>query len=321
MTRRARATRWVVRLAVAAAMLLPPAAGAKTLGIIYPETCSFYDSATDSLRSYLGQRGWGEDRLKTFVQKPSADPMSWANALRKFDAVEANLIVVWGDSLLETACKEKLRAPVGYGFVFEPSLCACSRGSWNPGGSAAGVTSKTPLHTLLAKARLLAEYRSVAVLEPAGDRFTKALIEELRGIGAELGFTVSTHAVLPGADAVEALNKAPGDALLLLPTCSLITGQTEALIAAATERRMMTASLQPPRGSMAPLLALYPSPEEQGRLVGELAVQILEKGIGSAPAAPVAPKKIELELNLPLARQLGLKIPMALVESATRVIK
>ena len=61
------------------------------------------------------------------------------------------------------------------------------------------------------------------------------------------------------------------------------------------------------------------SPEEQGRLLGEQAVQILR---GNTPANPLLlPKKIELEVNLPLARALGVKTPMSLLGVATKVIK
>ena len=85
--------------------------------------------------------------------------------------------------------------------------------------------------------------------------------------------------------------------------------------------RIPTISLQPPRGGAAALLGLYPNPEEQGRLVGDVAVQILTRGPSALPSAPLAPKKIELEINLPLAKQLGVKVPMSLLDSATRVLK
>ncbi len=105
-----------------------------------------------------------------------------------------------------------------------------------------------------------------------------------------------------------------------MPGCPLVAARTEELLGLAAERRIPTVSLQPPRGQNAPLLSLYASPDEQGRLVGEIAVGLLKNGIAAAPGAPHA-EKVDLEVNLPLARQLGVKIPMALMESATRVIK
>ena len=93
----------------------------------------------------------------------------------------------------------------------------------------------------------------------------------------------------------------------------------EQLLALAAEKKIPTISLLPPRGAAAALLSLYPSPEEQGRLLGEQAVQILR---GGSPASPLLlPKKIELEVNLPLARELGVKTPMSLLGVATKVIK
>lgn len=312
-------------LALVLALALAPvplaAAAGKTLGIIYPENCSVYDAATEALKSHLAANGFGPGKLEIFVQKPAADPMSWVNALRKFDAVEADFVVIFGDSLLQEACKEKLRSPVAFGFVLEPSLCACARTPANPGGTAAGVSAKTPLATLLAKARLMTEFTSVGVLDLPGDPVAKAQIQELRAREKELGYTVTPIPVARREEAAAALRAAPAVGLFLLPGCSLVAGQTEELLAIAAERRIPTVSLLPPRGAAAPLLALYPSPEEQGRLVGDIAVLVLTKGRAAAPAAPLSPKKIELEVNLPLAKQLGAKVPMSLLESATRIIK
>ena len=60
--------------------------------------------------------------------------MSWVNALRKFDAVDADLIVVWGDSLLQTACREKIKTMVSFGYVLKPGLNPCARSASNTAG-------------------------------------------------------------------------------------------------------------------------------------------------------------------------------------------
>jgi putative ABC transport system substrate-binding protein len=300
---------------------LPASVWGKTLGVIYPETCVVYDTALDAMKSQLAAGGFGSANLEIYVQKPSADPMSWANAVRKFSAAEVDLIVVFGDALLQTACKEDIRTPLGFGFVFEPNLSACARTAANPGGNAAGVSAKTPLATLLAKARLMTDFTTVGALQFPGDPVGKAQMEELRAREKEFGFTLTPIPCARREDASSALRAAPQVGLLLMPGCPLVAGQLEALLAIAAERRLPTISLQPPRGASAAMLALYPNPEEQGRLVGDIAVQILTKGPSAAPAVPLTPKKIELEVNLPLARQLGVKVPMSLLESATRVIK
>lgn len=308
-------------LLAAALAVVPDPGWGKTLGIIYPEVCTVYDAATDSLKAQLAAGGFGPGKLELFVQKPSADPMSWANAVRKFAAAEVDLIVVFGDSLLQTACKEQVRTPLGFGFVLEPGLSSCARSASNPKGNATGVSAKTPLATLLAKARLMTDFTTVGVLDLPGDPVVKAQIEELRSREKDLGFTVARIPVARREEAAAALRTAPQVGLFLLPGCPLVGSQIEELLAIAAERSIPTISLQPPRGRTTALLALYPNPEEQGRLVGDIAVQILAGGAAASPAAPLSPKKIELEVNLPLAKQLGVKVPMALLETATRVIK
>lgn len=295
------------------------AAEAKMLGIIYPESCGFYDAGTEAFKTYLGGNGFGPDKLEIFVQKPAADPMSWTNALRKFAAVDADLIVVWGDALLQTACREKIKTPILFGYALEPGLNPCARSASNPSGSAAGVTAHTPLQTLLAKARLMTDFKTVGVLTLPDDKVSLAMVDELKPLGSEFGFTVTILPVAKRDEAAAVFKDAPAPGLFLLPGCPLVAGQMEELLGIAAQKKIPTISLLPPRTGSAPLLSLYANPEEEGRLLGEQAVQILK---GGKPTVPVlTPKRIELEINLPLAKQLGVKVPMALLESATRIIK
>jgi len=255
------------------------------------------------------------------VQKSAADPISWANALRKFASINAELVVVWGDALLQMACREKTGVPLVFGFVMKPELCSCARTSRNPSGNAVGASFWKPPKTLLAKARLMAQYRTVGVLALPDDGLGQDLAEELRGMSKELGFTVTLIPVPRREAAAAAFRASPDIGLLFMPTYPLPAGQYEELLAVASERHVLTVALQPPRGKAAALLSLYESPEEQGRLTAEVAVAILRKGILAAPATPLAAKKIEFLINMPLAKQLGVRIPMALLETATKIIK
>ena len=80
------------------------------------------------------------------------------------------------------------------------------------------------------------------------------------------------------------------------------------------------ASLRQSESSAFSLLSRYPSPEAQGRLVGQLALH-LQEGEPPSKTSVQPPKIIELDVNLGLARKYGLKAPMAVLNSATRVTK
>lgn len=297
----------------------PRTAEAKVLGVIFPESCGFYDDATAALKAHLAANGFGGANLEIFTQKPAADQMSWINALRKFSAVEADVIVVWGDALLQAACREKIKTRIGYGYVLEPGLSPCTVSASNPSGTAVGVSGHSPIQTLIAKARLMVDFKTVGVLALADDKVSQSQVNELKPLEKDLGFTVALIPVPRREEAASAFKDAPPPGLLLLPGCPLGAGQLEEILAVAAQRKVPTVSLLPPRGGSAALLSLYADPAEQGRLLGEQVVQILK---GGAPSSPLlSPKKIELEVNLPLARQLGARTPMALLESATKIIK
>ena len=88
--------------AVLLLLLSAPAEG-KVIGIVYPECCDAYDRALSVMKKELTGAGFGEGTVEIYEQKPSSDPMSWSNAFRKFIGVDADLIIIFSDEMLEIA--------------------------------------------------------------------------------------------------------------------------------------------------------------------------------------------------------------------------
>jgi putative ABC transport system substrate-binding protein len=106
--------------------------------------------------------------------------------------------------------------------------------------------------------------------------------------------------------------------VLFFPNFSVGTDVALTIYKEAEARKVPVLSLRPAESGARSLVSLYANPEEQGKLMGSMAVRLL-KGEAPGRTSIVNPKRIELEVGVGVARQLGLKIPMSVLESATKV--
>jgi putative ABC transport system substrate-binding protein len=69
------------------------------------------------------------------------------------------------------------------------------------------------------------------------------------------------------------------------------------------------------------LLTLSAKAQEQGRRAAEIAAQLLQGKSSPAEIPPLSPREIEFIVNLREARAMGLKIPLEVITSASKVIR
>jgi putative ABC transport system substrate-binding protein len=307
-------------LAAAGALFLPGSSAAGVIGVVYPECCEAYETALKSLKTELAAGGFGAGNTEIYVQKPSADPMSWSNAFRKFVGVDADLIIIFSDEMLEIACREKTKIPVLFGFVSEPTGAKCVKSKEAPGRNVTGVSGKTPLFTLLDKSWKIKKFSSIGVFDLKGSPVSAATLKEIQSHGGELGYSVIPIVVERRTAMAAALAAAPAFDILFFPNFSVGIDQGAEISKTAEAKHTPFISLRPSESGARSLVSLYPNPEEQGKLMGQMAVRLL-KGDSPSKTSVQTPKRIELEISVGVARKLGLKVPMTVLESATRVNK
>jgi putative ABC transport system substrate-binding protein len=307
---------------VVAAMVLaaPLLSHATVIGVVYPECCEAYEKALKSLKMELARGGYGAGDAEIYEQKPSSDAMSWSNAFRKFVGVDADLIIVFGDDMLEIACRERTKIPVLFGFVDNPTSAKCIDSNEQPGSNVTGVSGHTPVYTLLEKSLKIKKFNTLGLFDLAGDTLSSATLREIRSHSGELGFSVVVIPATNRKGLSEALEGSPAFDVLFFPNFSAGIEEVKEIARVADSRKVPVISLRPPEAGARSLLSLYPDPEEQGRLMGAMALKLL-KGDKPSSTSVQSPKRIELEIDLTLARQYGLKIPMAVLKSATKVTK
>lgn len=301
-------------------LMLPASAGAEVIGIIYPDCCVAYVNAAKTLKAALARGGYGAGQAEIHEQKPSADIMSWANAFRKFVGVDVDLIVIFGEELLETACREKTKIPVLFGFARSPESVKCVKTREKPGANTTGVSDQSPVFTLLDKAKEVTHFQTIAVFTIDGDTHTDNTAKEVRGHERKLGFKTVSLSTSNRKGLPQVFREAPTVDLLLFPDFAVDKGDLDELQRIAGRRKIPIISLKPPDITDSFILSMYPNLDEHGALMGKMALDLLQ-GVSPGEIPVVTPKNIDLEVNVTLARRLGLKMPLSVLNSATKVTK
>ncbi len=276
-----------------------------------------YKEAHKALAQILETGGFGAGKLKIMVQAPNADKMSIANSARRADSAGAAVIVVYGSRAAQALASEQLNAPLLFADVYDPVALGVVKSLTTTGAEVTGASSKTDLGSLVGHLLKVTGAKTIGVLytkdEGAGD-------QQLAEIKASTGVTVKAESVRNAGEAVAAAEKLAGqcDALFLAESIAVMQ-QGPAIVKAALAQKRPVFSQIPDLVRAGALLGLEADPDEQGKLVGVHALQILQGQ--KAHSLPVrTAKKVTLMINQGTAAQLGLTIPPE-VMSAGQAVK
>lgn len=287
-------------------------------------TCdlSRYREAHRAFLKALVQKGYDQSNIEVITQTPNPDPISWANSVRKFNAIGADLIVTYGASATLAAMHEATDIPIVFADVYGPVETGIARSMISTGRNLAGVSCKVPLVTLFKTAGELKQLRVLGVVYSAREEGSLVQLKEARRIAAQAGMAL-VEANMVNAGGVDA---ALASLLAARPDCLYVTECTagsrafEKIVHRAGELRIPVVSQMPGAAQRGAVLSLEADPAEQGQLAAEYAARILAGK--KASQLPVAtPKRVELIVNLKEAKTLELQVPFPVLSAATKVLK
>jgi putative ABC transport system substrate-binding protein len=276
-----------------------------------------YKEAHRALAQILETGGFGAGKLKIMVQAPNADKMSLLNSLRRANSAGAAVIVVYGSRAAEIVPGERLTSPVLFADVYDPVALGVVKSLTTTGAEITGASSKTDLASLVGHFLKVTGAKTIGVLYTKDEGGAEQQLAELKAIG---GVTVKPESVGNAGEAVAAVEKLAGqcDALFLTESIAVMQ-QGPAIVKAALAQKRPVFSQIPDLVKTGALLGLEADPDEQGKLVGVHALQILQGQ--KAHSLPVrTAKKVTLMINPGTAAQLGLTIPPD-VMSAGQAVK
>ncbi|HEY6839019.1 MAG TPA: ABC transporter substrate-binding protein [Geobacteraceae bacterium] len=302
-------------------MSLPAHSADKLIAAVLTSDLPRYHDAHRAFVKALAQRGYDQNNTEIIVQSPNPDPISWANSIRKFKAIGANVIVTYGAPVTLAALRESPEVPVLFVDVYGPVETGISRSMSMTGRNFTGISSKVPMATLIRTYQEIRPIRTLGIVYNSREVGSVVQLKEIKRIAAQQGFAVVEANVPSPATLDGAINS-----LLRQVDCLFVSeGSTgsralDKIVHRASATKVPVISLIPDASDRGALVALEANPVEQGQMAGDYAVRILS---GRKPAQmPIGtPRKVELIINLKAAKLLDLSVPFQALSAASRLIK
>jgi len=297
------------------------AAGKLVAAVLTGDTSRYRDAHRSFVKT-LAQKGYDQGNIDIVVQTPNPDPISWANAIRKFNALRADIIVTYGAPATIAALREAEDIPVVFVDVYGPVETGIARSNSLTGRNTTGVSSKVPLMTLLKSATEIKPITNLGVLYNSREIGSVVQLKEVKRLAAQMGFAVVEANVASTAALDTALNSVIATKVdfIFVTESAMVSRGLEKIVHRASAVKVPIISLLPDSCEKGGLVSLEINPSEQGQLAAEVAAKILSgKKAGQLPISTA--KKVELIVNLRAAKALDLHVPFHVLNAATKIIK
>lgn len=309
-------------LALSLAGVSSGASAAKLVAAILSTDHPRYRDAHRSLVKSLSQHGFQQPSVQFLLQAPNADPISWANSIRKAEALDADVVVTFGAPASLAAVQEKTKTPVVFADVYGPVEVGLAKSMTAMETLVCGVTSKVPLMTLMKAAASIRPVKTLAVVYSSREVGSLVQLKELKRIAATIGYAIVEHNVSTQAQLDHFLNSDElerADALFV-SEASVGCRSFARIAERCADAGVQLLSTMPDAADQGALLSLEVDPDEQGQLAAEYVARFLAGKKVLSPAIS-SPRKIQLIVNLKAARRLGLTVPFQVLSTATRAIR
>lgn len=305
---------------------LVPASDSRAAGKLVAAllTCDLprYREAHKAFVKALVLKGYDQSNVEVITQTPNPDLISWSNSVRKFNAIGADVIVAYGTSAALAALRESHDIPVVYADVYGPVETGVAKSMASSGRNVAGVSSKVPLVTLVKTAMDLKPIRSLGVVCARREEGSQVQLKEARRIAAQTGLTVveANLASAAGFDAALASLFASRVDCIYVTECTVGSRNFEKIVHRATDLRIPVISQMPGAAHRGATISLEADPIEQGQVAAEYVARILA-GKRASQLPVVTPKRVDLIVNMKVAKSMDLNVPFPVLTAATRVLK
>ncbi|MDF1536486.1 MAG: ABC transporter substrate binding protein [bacterium] len=318
-----RASMFSIRKAVSAALLAalaltaaPAAVDARTVGLILPKDCAFSDSTKEKFGAALRSQGFSSQDLEIFMQRPGSDKVSRLNGIRKFLAIGADVIVVWGGTSIKEIASESGKTPIVFVGVWDPVASGIVTDLKKPGKYITGIAGRTSTDYLLDNIVESTGIKVLGLMYHSGLVDSLAQYDDVKKMAPGKGLQLLEVDLQTAPKEKAALVLGPAPFLYLAQGCDVEGGVYEAL-----------ASLNKPAATQNPgitgggvVFTLAPDMDETIKTAAEITGSILNgKKPGDIPVARIT--RISFIINMGEARKLDVKVPFPVLNRATEVIR
>ena len=255
-----------------------------------------------------------------YVQTPNADIMSLRNSIRKAVALGADLIVTYGSMATLAAQAEVPPMPTLFADVYDPVGLGLVSERTLTGRHMSGVRGDAPIQGLLKLFAETVELDKLVVLFDVNRleaRLQKKILEES---GKRRGIEVISEGVDDSDLQAVWSRTLPEDVDAVLAAISEDQGDWLAeLLDYTNTLRIPVIAQHPDAAEMGAFMSLESSSREQGEKLADMARQLLS-GTDLSQLPMQKPHQIFFDVNLRVAREFGIQVPIQTLSVASHII-
>lgn len=281
-------------------------AAEKTIGVIMTGDTPYYKAIHKAFSEELKRKGI---KAEILVQTPSADTMAWVNAVRKVVAINVDVIVTYGTPATAAAVSETSDIPIVFSGVFDYEIIGSKK-------NATGISSKVPLISIVKLLKDIKDFGRLGIIYNETEKDTVRQAAEIEGLGSKFSFQSVKFNVKKLGDAQRIKDI---DALIMTTSCA-VSQCIDNIVDISRRLKVPTATAISEGEEVGIILTVSANPEEQGKEAAEAVARVIA---GEKPSniSFKSPKKVDMIINLKEATLIGIKVPLDILGSATRVIK
>ena len=314
-----------ILLTAAASLALMTAATAQTAKVSVTAIVEHpaLDAVRDGVRDGLEEAGYkAGDNLQFTYESAQGNPATAAQIAREFVGNSPDVIVPISTPSAQAAAAATRDIPIVFSAVTDPVAAGLVASNEAPGGNVTGVSDLSPIaeHVALVK-EVAPEAEAVGFIYNPGEANSVVLLEYFREAAEKEGLSVVEAAANKSADVQAAARSLVGKAqAIYVPTDNTIVSALESLVAVAEENDLPlisgdTDSVE--RGALASVGFNY---YEVGKQTAEVVLRVL-KGENPGEIPVTFATGTDLVVNRKAAEAMGVTLPQAMIERASKVIE
>lgn len=193
--------------------------------------------------------------------------------------------------------------------------------SWDEAGpNITGASDLNPeAHPVSLICEAMPNAKTVGVIYSSSESNSLAQVEAYKAEAEEVGLTVKTQAVTSAAEITAGLEALSGVDAILVPTDNTVVASIATVIGFGEEKQIPVFCADNSTVELGTVATRGLSYHDQGRRVGQMAVEILRDGKPISSIKPEATTGTELLVNPDAAALFGLTLPESLVNQGTVV--
>ncbi len=267
------------------------AAEKKTIGVIIIPNIQYFEEMHKAFKETLTSEGITADKFQLITLSPLPEPISLMNTVRKFAAIETNIIVSYGAPAAISSVKEQSDIPVVFAGVFNHTAVGISL------KNATGINSIVPISTLIKKLLSIKKSGSagsshipkLGVVYSDSEEDTVIQTDEIKRLEKELGFRSVKFNIKKPIDTKKIVDI---DAIILTTSCPA-TYCINNIIDIARKAKIPTGALMGGEEEKGVILTMAANPQEQGREAAKLVAKVLN-GAKASSLSVKRPRKVDL---------------------------